>query len=159
MPSKAALIEELERLRAENEFLSRDRAYGGLTRPGVEIEHRKRAQECQYVVYLDLNKVHTLNHLHGESQVDRMIRGAFEFHIRERDLVVFGRWKSGDEIVFLISGDPDGFTGRLHENLDQNGLSGISAYAQIIDQDLVGAVDKASEDVRAAKNARSVESR
>jgi hypothetical protein len=159
MTTKAQLQARNAQLEAELKELSQDKAYGGLTRPALEIEHRKHADKCQYVVFADLNKVHELNAEHGQDKMDEMIRTAFSFTIRDADVILFGRWKSGDEIAFLVSGNPDGFIARLHNNLHDNGLSAIADYAKLENHDLIAAVKIASDKVFAAKKARGITSR
>ena len=159
MKTKAQLQAQLKQLEAELKELSQDKAYGGLTRPALEIEHRKRSDECQYVVFLDLNNVHALNELHGQDKMDEMIRTAFAITIRDTDLILFGRWKSGDEVAFLIKGDPQGFMSRLHNDLNTNGLSAMADYASIENNDLIAAVKIASDKVFALKKLRGITSR
>lgn len=144
-------------LEKEIEQLKQDKAYGGLTRPGLDIEHRKNADQCQYVVFIDLNYIHSLNAELGEPKVDEMIKSAFSFAVREHDIVVnFGRVESGDEEAFLLRGDPEGFIRRLYENVRSNGLDGIAAYAEIKDHDLISSIETARSIVREEKKKRGV---
>jgi len=159
MTTKAQLQARNKELEAQLKELSQDKSYGGLTRPALEIEHRKRSDECQYVVFIDLNKVHELNAVHGQEKMDEMIRTAFAMTVRDTDLILFGRWKSGDEVAFLVKGDPQGFIVRLHNDLSTNGLSAMMDYARIENNDLIAAVKIASDKVFAAKKLRGGTSR
>ena len=91
--------------------------------------------------------------------MDEMIRTAFAMTVRDTDLILFGRWKSGDEVAFLVKGDPQGFINRLHSDLNTNGLSAMADYAKIENNDLIAAVKIASDKVFAAKKLRGSTSR
>lgn len=143
------LVKRNEQLQADNDKMKLDSAYGILTRPGLEIEYRNLTGEM-YAVFIDLDKIHELNNKHGSQEpVDKMIRRAFK--MRHDDLLLAGRWKSGDEIVFIVKTDPDGFSTRLQSNLKRHGLSATCSAAKIENHDLQTAVNVAMKKVYAAK--------
>jgi hypothetical protein len=150
-PTKTELLLEIARLKDHVKHLSHDKAYNILTRPALELEFDQRAPEGDiYAVFIDLDKIHELNKIHGSyEKVDKMIRRAFK--MRAGDLLLAGRWKSGDEIVFIVRSDPAGFIARLQRSLAKNGLSATCAFEKIIDNDLGKAVSAAMKTVFALK--------
>jgi hypothetical protein len=151
MPTKTQLLAQIEQLQQENELLRVDPGFGILTRGGLELEYRKLDNPDQYVVFLDLDHIHALNELHkSQEPVDKMVRAAFA--LRHEDLVISGKWKSGDEIAFIVRADPEGFIHRLLESLKANDLSGTAAAEKIVDGDLKAAVERASQKVYTAKS-------
>lgn len=134
-------------LLAELEELKNDKAFGILTRPAFEIEHRK-VDNAVAVIFLDLDNIHALNDKLGHECVNDMIKKAI--NIRHDDLMLSGRWYSGDELAFIVKGSPQGVADRLLESLTQNGLSATIAFAPISD-DLENAVHQAKQKVEAAK--------
>ena len=149
-PTIKNLLKRIEELEADNAKMKHESAYGILTRPGLEIEYRNLQGEM-YAIFIDLDKIHDLNDKHNGvyESVDKMIRRAFA--MRHDDLLLAGRWKSGDEIVFIVRADPEGFIGRLQRSLNKNGLSATCSAEKIEDHDLIGAVNKAIQRVYAAK--------
>lgn len=144
--NKAELLAELQELK-------QDKPFGILTRPGLEIEHRKQAAGT-YVIFMDLDQIHDLNSAIGAEAVNRKIRRALK--IRHEDLILSGRWFSGDELAFIVKGDPRGVSERLLQSLNKNGLSATIAFAPL--GDLEKAVNKAKKRVEASKkiNARGL---
>lgn len=142
-------IEELER---ENALLKQDKAFGGLTRQALDIEFILNDYTGCYAIFCDLDKIHSLNELYGYEQVDERIRTALS--IRHDDMMFFGRWKSGDEIVFLVCNNPAGFVNRIQSSLVEHGLSGTFAWEQIKDNNLFAAVQTGVNQVQAVKKAR-----
>ena len=150
---------QIEQLRTENSTLKHDQAFGILTRPGLEIEYRKLTGDL-YAVFIDLDGIHALNEKLGSyGPVDAMIRNAFSMRRDDLMLVIAGKWKSGDEVLFIVKADPDGFIARLHSDLSANGLSASAAYAKIENNDLFAAVKIASSQVATAKKSRGIQSR
>jgi GGDEF domain-containing protein len=140
MPTKKELLAELAELK-------NDKAFGILTRPALEIENRK-VNNAVAVVFLDLDGVHGLNDELGHDEVNRRIKSAI--HVRCDDLILSGRWYSGDELAFVVKGDPQGVADRLMNGLKRNGLSATIAYAPI-QKELEQAVNEAKRKVEAAK--------
>ena len=160
------LQKELERLKQENELLKSDPAYGGLSAAGLRVEFRSITDPDLFVIGLDLDGIHALNESFGSYEpVDKIIHAAFsDFDFRSDDmtienLVLFGRHKSGDEIAFIIRGNPEGFIQRLYTALNKHGLSGIADFELIQDHDLESALVCAFEKVVAAKSLRGKVSR
>jgi hypothetical protein len=152
MMKKDDYIKQLER---EIEILKHDRAFGGLTRPGLELEFERRKREAPdlYAVFIDLDGIHELNKRHGSYEyVDSLVRRALV--LRHDDLMYFGRWKSGDEIVFIVRADPEGFIARLDASLAAHGLSATSAATRIMGGDLTKAVEAGARAVMDKKQAR-----
>lgn len=150
------LLEENERLRAENAELRHDQAYGILTQTGLHTEYRKLQESDLYAIFMDLDGIHALNEKFGDYEtVDSKVRNAF--NLRNDDLVLAGRWKSGDEILFVVRTNPRKFIRRLQDSLIQNGLSATCSYQKIAGNDLTSAVDKCIKRVYAKKAQRKVE--
>lgn len=116
-----------------------DKAYGIYTRPAIEIIYNRRAaDEIHYLILVDLDNIHNLNSQYATAEsdgydiVDGFIRAAFS-SVRDTDLFILvapGRYKSGDEVAFLIRGDPVKFCERLQESLNEQGLSATMAWTE-----------------------------
>lgn len=158
--NKSQLQAQIDQLKTENATLKQDKAFGILTRPGLEIEYRKLTGDL-YAVFIDLNGIHALNEKFGGEYetVDAMVRKAFSMRRDDLVLAIAGKWKSGDEVLFIVKGDPDGFIARLHSDLAANGLSAMAAYARIQDNNLFAAVKVAAKQVAAEKKARGITGR
>jgi GGDEF domain-containing protein len=142
--TKAELLKELAELK-------QDKAFGILTRPALEIEHRKQTQAAA-VIFLDLDKIHNLNERIGHEAVNRKIKRAV--NIRHDDLLLSGRWYSGDELVFLVKGNAPAMAERILNSLKKQGLSATIATAPLTRQ-LTKAVEKAKAKVENAKRANA----
>lgn len=134
-------------LLAELAELKHDKSFGILTRPALEIEHRKQS-DAVTVIFLDLDHIHNLNEQIGHEAVNRKIKKAL--HLRHDDIVLTGRWYSGDEIVLLVKGDATGIMNRLQASLTKHGLSATIATAPLTKQ-LHRAVDQAKAKVEKSK--------
>lgn len=124
-------IKELERqnreLRDVVDYLYFDRSYGILTRGAIELEIRHSKKELlKYLVYLDIDYLHEFNNKVGHDEANNRIRRAL--HFRSSDLVICGRWYSGDEIVIIIDGDPLAFCARLGESFSREEMSATTAF-------------------------------
>lgn len=140
---------ELERLKTENALLKTHAPYGILTRAGFEIEKRTLTN-AQYVVFGDIDRMHELNAAHGYETVNQMIRSALR--LRSDDLLLTGLWFSGDEIVFVIQSDPEGFCERVRSSFVKQGMTITLAFEQIQHGDeLNEAISKAARKVQEAK--------
>ncbi len=140
----AAIVQE-RRIRR----LEFDTAYGMLTRSGVEARLRWLRGPAD-VVFLDLDHIHDLNSRLGHTEVDRLIREAFQ--LRETDIVLVGRWYSGDEIVIVVKpGQGAGLAARLLARLHSFGLSATIAVEPAARGQTVQAARKAAERVEQSK--------
>jgi hypothetical protein len=159
MTTLEQLQAQIDQLKAENKALMHDSAFGILTRPGLEIEHRKLTGDL-YAVFIDLNGIHDLNTKLGSYEaVDALVRKAFSMRRDDMVLAIAGKWKSGDEICFIVRADPAGFIARLQSDLAANGLSAMAAYARIENNDLIAAVKVAAKQVAVEKKARGITGR
>ena len=139
---------ELRQLIAEHEEMKHDTAFGILTKPGLTIESRKQI-DAVAIVFIDIDKVHALNDKYGYDKVNDMVKSAMK--IRQDDILLTGRWFSGDEIVLIVKGDPAGVSKRLMESLNKHGLSATIAYTPL-NNELEKAVKRASDRVELAKH-------
>ncbi len=125
-----------------------DRAYGCLTRAGLEALHQY--SEGREVIFLDLDGMHDLNTKYGYAEVDARIAGSLAA-MRSSD-VICARWYSGDEIVLIVpAGTAMGAAHRLLGEMVSRELSatfGISGLTQ----DLAESVAAASSKVQDAKS-------
>lgn len=151
-------LEIIEKLRAENAKLQQENAllkthapYGILTRAAFEIEKRKVANG-QYVIFGDVDQMHELNTQYGYEEVNARVRKALQ--IRGTDLLVMGLWFSGDEIVFVIRGDADGFVERVRNSFSNLGMGITLAGSEIVDGEIDIAIQIAAEAVQAQKAGR-----
>ena len=142
---------EIARLKTENEALKLHQPYGILTRAGFELEKRTLA-DAQYAVFGDIDNMHGLNVLHGYETVNQMIRNALS--LRHDDLLLTGLWFSGDEIVFIIKSNPEGFITRLRESFQAHSMSITLAAAPISNGEVNNAIDQAAQVVQAHKQSR-----
>lgn len=140
-------VEELqienEKLRAENAQLRIHAPYGVLTRVAFEIEKRKLTS-TQYVVFGDIDDMHSLNAKYGYEAVNQMIRSALQ--ARSDDLLLTGLWFSGDEFVFIVRSDPEGFCTRLKSSFADRDMGITLAHASIADHGSVDAAIQATAD-------------
>jgi len=159
MTTLAQLQARIDELETENNTLKYDAGFGILTRGGLEIEARKLTGDL-YAVFVDLDGIHALNEKLGSYEaVDALVRKAFSMRRDDLVLAISGKWKSGDEVLFIVRADPDGFIARLHSDLAANGLSAMAAYARIEDNNLFAAVKVAAKQVAAEKIARGITAR
>jgi len=142
---------ENEKLRAENAQLKTHAPYGILTRAAFEIEKRK-STDGQFVVFGDIDNMHQLNTQYGYETVNEKIRTALQ--VRSDDLLLTGLWFSGDEIVFIIRGDADGFVERVRNSFQAHGMGITLAGSQIVNGDVDIAIDIASTNVQLQKIGR-----
>lgn len=147
-----ALQEEIARLTEENRALKTHEPYGIMTRAAFELEKRN-LKGGQYVVFGDIDDMHGLNTQYGYEEVNNKIRNALQ--VRSEDLLLTGLLFSGDEIVFVISGDPVGFGKRLQSSFIENGLSITLGYSKIENGDTDTAINKAAKDVQITKVGRN----
>lgn len=134
-----ALQDEIKRLNEENRMLKTHAPYGILTRAAFEIEKRK-VKHGQYVVFGDIDRMHEMNTQYGYEVVNEKIREALQ--IRSGDLLLTSLYFSGDEIIFVINGDPQGFCNRIVESFRNQELGITLAFASI---PWHGSIDKAIE--------------
>lgn len=127
-PSYAALQNQILQLQQNLSDLSTDPSYKITTRAAVDIEMRKVADHARYVVFLDVDNMHQANQEYGYETVNGMIRRACR--IREADALLRARWFSGDELVFVLSADPEGFCARIKTAFKNEGLGVTMAYTK-----------------------------
>lgn len=133
------------------ERLSIDPSYGILTRAALEIDLAPREKEIRFVAFLDIDYLHDLNSRIGHDEANKKIRRAL--HLRASDVILSGKWYSGDEIVILLSGDPAAFCARLQEAFDQEGMS-ITIFFTPYSGKLLEDVEKAKKEVFRMKSER-----
>lgn len=128
-----ALRDRVVELEQEVAFLRVNPNFETLTRQALEIENRRiKGRRC--IVMIDIDNLHKLNDVHGSQEpVNVIIRRAFDF--RFDDLVLKANYASGDEIVFVLRADPEGFMSRLSERLEGEGLSATMAFEWLSDGD------------------------
>lgn len=137
-----ALNRELSDMRVLVSALSTDPRYGITTSSAIPFELPRVASAARFVVFIDLDNMHAANEKHGYSVVDGKIKRAV--HVRHTDCLLRARWFSGDEIVFVLAGDPQGFCDRLAACLKNEGLSATMAYTRFtgdIDRDVKKVAD------------------
>lgn len=122
------LQKEIEELKATIEKLSQDSSYGILNRPALDLELRRVEDRVRFVAFLDVDYLHSFNSQYGHEEANNRIRRALQ--VRSDDLLLSGRWYSGDEIVILLSGDPEGFSERLKNNFISEGMSVTIAHVK-----------------------------
>jgi hypothetical protein len=116
--------QEIDALKGRIRSLSWDDAFGMWTRGAFLhfCEVMPRGARCVY--FMDFRGIHELNLRLGYREVDRRIRRAFSIPFRTSDLIA--RWYSGDEIVILFDGGPEGARHKMQEleaSAAANGLS------------------------------------
>jgi GGDEF domain-containing protein len=125
-----------------------DDAFGMLTRAGLEAR-LDRMTSAVDVLFCDLDHIHDLNARLGYTEVNALIRSAFQ--LRRGDAILIGRYFSGDEIILVApAGDGRGLAERLQLRLGAVGLSATIAVASATPR---SAIRQASEQVRLAKTA------
>lgn len=145
-----ALQERIQQLEQENQILKTHAPYGILTRAAFEIEKRKLS-DGTFVVFGDIDDMHGMNTQYGYETVNAKIREALK--VRTGDLLLTGLWFSGDEIVFVIRGDADGFVERIRNSFSDHGMGITLAYAPILGNIDV-AIQIAADEVQARKAER-----
>jgi len=108
-----ALQQENQELKQRVDELSWDSAFGMWTRGAFLQFCRVMPRGQRVVVFIDLNDIHTLNHVLGYKEVDRRVREIFSIPFRKSDIVA--RWYSGDEIVILFDSDMAGAEKKIAE--------------------------------------------
>jgi GGDEF domain-containing protein len=140
--------------------LARDPIYGCYTRPGLELVAWPEIQpRARYIVFADLDNMHGLNDELGYTEVDRRIRQALTS--RTTDAFSCGRWYSGDEIIWILTDDPErpaidphGFIHRMTETFAEVGLSAMFAAVPVTSPDLNENIKPAMDNVQAQKKNR-----
>jgi diguanylate cyclase (GGDEF)-like protein len=104
---------EIDDLRSRINELSWDSVFGMWTRTAFLQFCRVMPRGQRTIVFIDLDRIHSLNNRHGYTEVDRMVREAFSIPLRQSDIVA--RWYSGDEIVILFDNDRDSAVRKIQE--------------------------------------------
>lgn len=151
-PSYKELRKQNSELMKRVRILSTDVNYNVTTRPAIEFELRdlkKNGESPRYVVFLDVDDCHGANIRYGYEAVNGKIKRAC--NVRSSDVLIRARWFSGDELVFLLKGDPEGFIARLRTAFRNNDL-GISIAHTVYTGDLEADVRMCAAVVQAQKN-------
>jgi len=102
------------------ERLSKDRAFGILTRNALELEIEKlRVFDC---CFIDFNSIKKLNQLLGYRAVNKIIFEIFVEFKQGNEECIIGRWFSGDEVVFIHS-NIEGQANRLDKISKKHGMT------------------------------------
>lgn len=96
---------QIDTLTEKLQELSWDKVFGMWTRTAFLQFCRVMPRGHRTVVFIDLDRIHSLNHELGYTEVDRRVKSAFSIPMRSSDIVA--RWYSGDEIVILFDNDHD----------------------------------------------------
>lgn len=126
------------------ENLSIDPSYGILTRPAMHLEIKKVATQAKYLIFTDIDDLFVVNALlprKTEEANEKIFRA---LHLRSEDVLLSGRWYSGDELVIILSGNPDAVCNRLKEAFEREQLSITCAWVEY--------TGNFAEDVLAAKS-------
>ncbi len=104
---------EIDALKGRIQELSWDRVFGMWTRNAFLQFCKVMPRGERTVVFIDLDRIHALNHRLGYAEVDRRVKGTFSIPLRSSDIVA--RWFSGDEIVILFDTNPDSALTKVRE--------------------------------------------
>jgi GGDEF domain-containing protein len=147
--SKEQLNELVQRL-AWNE------RYGCYTRAGLQhVVWETIVKDIQYVIFLDIDDMHTLNERYGYDGVDAIIKKSLQ--VRGSDFVC-GQLGSGDELVIFITrnsnreqSDPVAMSQRVLEAFKRNGASATFGIAPLLSSNFDTAMKPAFDLVQVAK--------
>ena len=122
-----ALLDEVERLRAENAELRYDPDYGILRRAGIERRyHQIDPHEPMSLIALDVDDMRGNNAKWGYDGTNHRIKASLAC-VRHGDI---GRWYSGDEIVLIVPSSIVGvMVDRLTQSFAQHELSAMYGVA------------------------------
>lgn len=128
------------------------------TRPGLEqVIWPQIAGTIQFVVFVDVDDMHSLNEKHGYDGVNEIIKKSLA--VRFSDYVA-GQWFSGDEFAIFVGDNPDRVGSdpvelchRLIDSFRSNGASITLGVSPVASQDLTDVVKPAFEMVQNAKRA------
>jgi diguanylate cyclase (GGDEF)-like protein len=104
---------QIDTLTEKLQELSWDKVFGMWTRTAFLQFCRIMPRGQRTVVFVDLDRIHSLNRTLGYSEVDKRVKCAFSIPLRSSDIVA--RWYSGDEIVILFDNDRDSALAKVHE--------------------------------------------
>lgn len=153
--NKRELEKRIAELESKIEKLSIDPAYGIMTRAALDLEIALLSG-ARSIVYLDIDYLHKLNSEIGHAASDEKIRRALQ--IRSSDILLKARWYSGDEIIIILSGDPEAFIHRLEEAFALEGMTATFGFADF-SSDYAEAVKIAKSQVDQSKAARDIKDR
>jgi len=131
--------------------------YDCYTRAGLEkIVWPKIIGKAHFVIFIDVDDMHSLNQVHGYDGVNDIIKASLS--VRKSDYVA-GQWFSGDEIAVFITDDPLRIDSdpiemcvRLLEAFRSHGASATFGIAPVISADLENVIKPAFELVQLAKS-------
>lgn len=145
-----AKIADLEAL---VKVLAYDETFGVTQRPAIQNEMRGKVSFARHIVFADVDKMHEANDALGYEEVNRRISKAV--NLRFSDVLLRARWFSGDELVFVLTGNnPEGFCKRLSAAFKKEGLS-VTALSRKFSGNLESDVAALAEDVKAIKMSRA----
>ena len=131
LPSYQTIKKQRDELLQRVIELSTDANYGITVREAIPHELRdlqdSGKSSPRYVLYMDVDDCHGANTKYGYDMVNKKIRRAI--HVRHADVLLRGRWFSGDELVVIVQGDPEGVTERLRSAFAHENLSITCAYS------------------------------
>ena len=123
---------EIGELEERVRTLAWDSAFGMYTRPALLAMRGRELRGRKSVVFLDLDRVHELNLLHGYAEVDRRIRAAFSSNTRRSDMWA-ARWWSGDEVLLVLdagTAQTDAVVSRLAQSAKEQEISFTHAVGE-----------------------------
>lgn len=149
-----SLQAEIDRLQRENaekdqtiQQLSVDPSYEILTRPALSLK-LQQTDNARFLIFIDIDDLFIVNDRISHDEANRKIAAALK--IRSTDVLLSGRWYSGDELVIILSGSPAVVCRRLKKSFQDQGLSITCAWVEF-NGDLVACVKAAKAKVDAAK--------
>jgi len=146
-----------EELEAIIKSLSWNDGYGCYTRAGFEKTIWPNIEaKARWIVFFDIDDMHTLNTQHGYAGVNELIKKSLE--VRGSDFMA-GQWFSGDEFIVCITDDdpkrdassPIDFCVRLSEVFRSNGVPATFVIAPVQSNDLFAIVAPAQAACQEAK--------
>ena len=132
--------------------------FGCYTRAGFEkMIWPQIADEAEWIIFLDVDEMHSLNGMHGYDAVDAKIKKSLT--LRATDYVA-AQWQSGDEFLICLTRNegrtpshPVALCERLREEFIENGVPATFGIAPVTSKELIENVKPAYELVRAEKAA------
>jgi GGDEF domain-containing protein len=116
--------QQIDSLSAKLEELSWDSVFGMWTRTAFLQFCRVMPRGERILVFIDLDRIHDLNHSLGYAEVDRRVKSTFSIPLRSSDVVA--RWYSGDEIAILFDNDRDSAIAKVRELESSAAVQGLT---------------------------------
>ena len=132
--------------------------FGCYSRPGFEkVIWPQIAEDAEWIIFFDIDDMHTLNERHGYDGVDALIKKSLS--VRSTDYVA-SQWQSGDEFLICltrnkgrVTSDPVALCERLNEQFIENSVPATFGIAPVTSKELTENVRPAAELVREEKKA------